>query len=80
MLYYNNNHNNSLLRPVGVRGRYGGRGGGVLACRGGGVGGRRRGGVRGGCSGGHFHQLFPVAFFSLIDLLSLLLRVRFAVC
>ena len=32
MLYCNNNHNNSLLRPVGVRGRFGGargRGGGV---------------------------------------------------
>jgi hypothetical protein len=24
MLYYNHNHTNSLLRPVGVRGRYGG--------------------------------------------------------
>jgi hypothetical protein len=32
MLYCNNNHNNSLLRPVGVRGRFGGArgwGGGV---------------------------------------------------
>jgi hypothetical protein len=26
----------------------------------------------------HVHHLLPVAFFSLIDLLSLLLRVRFA--
>jgi hypothetical protein len=37
-----------------------------------------RRGVRGGCSGGHVHHLYPVAFSSLIDLLSLLLRVRFA--
>jgi hypothetical protein len=71
MLYCNNNHNSSLLRPVGVRGRFGGAWG-----RGGG--GRRRGGVRDGRSGGHVLPLFLVTHSSLIDLLSLLLRVRFA--
>jgi hypothetical protein len=44
------------------------------------IGGPRGGvGQLGAGSGGHdVHHLFPVAFFSPIDLLSLLLRVRFA--
>ena len=65
MLYCNNNHNNSLLRPVGVRGRFGGARG-------------RGGGVRDGRSGGHVLPLFLVTHSSLIDLLTLLLRLRFA--
>jgi hypothetical protein len=71
MLYCNNNHNDSLLRPVGVRGRFGG-------ARGRGGGGRRRGGVRDGRSGGHVLPLFLVTYSSLTDLLTLLLRMRFA--